>query len=48
MAESNLLKETVKAAKTVLKALKRITSYFPMQKVKKPVLTRASEDEVTK
>lgn len=44
---SNLLKKTVKAAKTLLKAPKRIYHYFPMQKVKLPVLTQVSEDVIS-
>lgn len=48
MEESNLLKETVKAAKTVLKAPKRIVRYFPIQKIKEAVLMRVSEAVVTK
>jgi hypothetical protein len=48
MEESNLLKETVKEAKPILKAPKRTHHYFPMQKVKKSVLMQVSEDRVTK
>jgi hypothetical protein len=48
MAESNLLKETVKTSKTVLKAHKRMDRYFPMQKVKMPVLMRDLEDVISK
>jgi hypothetical protein len=44
MEESNLLKETLKAAKTVLKALLRTRHYYPMDKMKTPVLAWASED----
>jgi hypothetical protein len=47
MVLSNLLKETLKAGKTVLKAPKRKHSYFPMQNVKEPDLMRVLEGIVT-
>ena len=48
MADSNLLNETVNAAKSLLKAAKRKHTYFPIQEVKKPVLMWVLKEFATK